>query len=126
MADFAAWLTTSDSALRPATNEAERAALAWQRINDKPSSVTFRTNAGTDLTAQTVRVESDNTASDTIAAAGKAARRGLIVFGVRNHDTVTDTDMAAGYRFVFNSGEYRISSVITTLGEVQGIAEAVS
>ena len=47
--DFSLWL--SDTAAIPASG---RAAAAWARINDKPTSVTFRKPDGTDLSAQTV------------------------------------------------------------------------
>lgn len=125
-ADLSAWLSAGNSALRPTANEAQRAALAWRRINDKPASIAFRTQAGSTLAAQAVRIESDSNASQSMSDAGKAATRRIVIFGVRNHETVTDTDIEAGYRFVYGSSEYRVVSVVATLGEVQGVSEAVS
>lgn len=124
--DFGGWLGVSgDLSALPTATEEERAALAYARILDKPSSVAFKTPAGTVLTAQTVRLESDNSASLAESEAGRAPRRKLIIFGVRNHATVTDTDMAEGYRFVSGNDEYKVVDIIETLGEVQGIAEAI-
>lgn len=125
-ADISAWLTTDSSALIPSATAEQRAARAWARINHKPTSVVFKDQAGTKLSAQTVRIESNNTSTESTSAAGKAARRGVVVFGVRDHATVTDTDMEKGYRFVYAGSEYQIQSVILTLGEIQGLAEAVS
>lgn len=124
--NFGGWLGLSgDLAALPMASEEERAALAYARILDKPSSVAFKTPAGTVLTAQTVRLESDNSASQSESEAGRAPRRKLIIFGVRNHATVTDTNMAEGYRFVSGGDEYKVVDIIETLGEVQGIAEAI-
>lgn len=122
--NLSAWLSdTSDLAPTPTDIEQLRAALAWRRINDKPSSVAFRTSSTT-LAAQTVRIESDSAASPAESAAGAAPRRKVFVFGVRNHATVADTIMVEGHRFIWAGDEYRILDIILTLGEIQGIAEA--
>lgn len=120
MPTLAAWL--SDTTAIPAT---ERAALAWKRINDKPTSVTFRSATGSTVAAQLVRIESDNTATAAESAAGSAAKRKVIVFGVRNHPTVADTDIKEGYRFVLLNDEYKCVDTILTLGEIQGVFEAI-
>lgn len=119
--DFGAWL--ADGA---AISETARAALAWRRIKDRPSSVAFKPPSGSVLDAQTVRVEHLSGAGEPTSAAGAGAVRRCIIFGVRNHATVDDTDIAAGYRFVSGADEYRVIDVITTPGEVQALAEAVS
>ena len=89
--DFSLWL--SDTAAIPASG---RAAAAWARINDKPTSVTFRKPDGTDLDAQTVRLEYDSRVSESESPAGQTPVRKLIIFGVKDHDTVTDTDIGEG------------------------------
>ncbi len=125
MPSINAWLAAGgDLAALPTETEAQRAARAWRRIGDKPTSVTFKKPNGTTLAAQTVRLESDNSASLAESEAGAAPRRKLIIFGVRNHATVTDTDIAEGYRFISGNDLYRVVDIITTLGEVQGVAEA--
>ena len=125
-ADFSAWLGAAGSlAATPTATEAERAALAWRRINDKPSSVAFRTNAGATIAAQTVRIEYDNVESPTTGNAGKAGKRGVIVFGVLNHATVADSDIKDGYRFALGNDEFRCNAVIDTIGERQGLFEAI-
>ena len=102
-----------------------RAAAAWNRINDKPTSVTFRKPDGTVLAAQTVRLEYDNRVSESESPAGQTPVRKLIIFGVKDHATVTDTDVAEGYRFNYLNDAYRVVDTISTLGEIQAVCEAV-
>lgn len=124
--DIGTWLSSGGG--EPAAQEATRAALAWRRIQDKPTEVVFiRPPGGRNefVDPQTVRIESDSTASSTVAPSGKNAKRRFVVFGIRNHATLTDTDMEEGYRFVYEDEELRCESVIVTLGEVQGLFEAI-
>ena len=124
--NFDSWLAGSNYILpTPAETTAERAANAWRMINDNPSSVAFKKPDGTVLAAQTVRLERDNRASLAQSAAGNAPRANLIVFGVLDHPSIADTDMDEGYRFNANGDAYRIIDVIRTLGEIQGVAEAI-
>lgn len=101
-----------------------RASAAWNRINDKPTPVAFKKPDGTVLTAQTVRLEYDNVATQSEDVSGETAVRKLTIFGVRDHSTVTDTDMKEGYRFIHQNDEYRCVDTILTIGEIQGIFEA--
>jgi hypothetical protein len=117
--DISAWLGDTT-----AISETERAALAYRRILDKPTSVVFKTAAGVTLAAQTVRVESDSIARPAMSAAGLAPVRRVVVFGIKGHATLADTNMAEGYRFVLGNDELRIVDIILTLGEIQGLAEA--
>lgn len=105
--------------------EQERAADAWKRINDKPLSIAFKNAAGTTLAAQTVRVEVDNRASESESAAGAAPKMHVIVYGIRGHATLANTDIKEGYRFVYAADEYRCIDIILQIGEIQGIFEAV-
>ena len=119
MVDFSLWLSDTT-----AIDVNGRAAAAWKRINDKPASVAFKKPDGTVLAAQTVRLEYDNRASESEAVSGRTPVRKLIIFGVRDHTTVTDTDVAEGYRFVLSGDEYRVVDTIETLGEIQAVCEA--
>lgn len=103
-----------------------RAAIAWGRIQDKPTSVTFRTSAGGTLPSQTVRIEYDNPATEATSEAGEGAWRKLTIFGIRDHATLPNTDMKRGYRVVLDGKEYSVVDMIGTHGEVQARAEAVS
>lgn len=104
--------------------EGERAALAWSRILDKPTSVVLKTASGVNRAAQTVRIEVDNRSSLANSAVGAAPRMAVIVYGIKNHPTLPDTIMAEGDRFVLNNDSYRIEDIILTLGEIQGVAVA--
>ena len=126
MLTYSQWLNgTLRTSSQRSAEAARKAADAWQRINEKPLSVTFRTAAGATVAAQTVRVESDNSATPGESAAGSAPKRKVIVFGVRDHADVADTDIKEGYRFVWAGDEYRCVDVILQTGEIQGVFEAV-
>lgn len=120
--DIGAWFSSGGG--EPAAQEATRAALAYKRILDKKTDVAFRTPAGTILAAQPVRIESDSTSSPTTSAAGKNASRRVVVFGIKGHSSVANTDIQVGYRFVTGGEELRCVDVILTLGELQAIFEA--
>lgn len=122
MPDLDAILSTGS-----AINEAHRAALAWRRISEKPTSITIRRGTSP-LSAQTVRIEFSEASNQRHGASGEGAVRDVIVFGVRNHpdDDIADTDTKPGDRFVHLNVEYQVRDLVTTLGEVQAHAEAVS
>lgn len=118
--NFNAWLNN------PVVIDAtERASAAWNRIAQKPSSIAFKNRAGTILDVQTVRIEYDSRASESTSAAGEAPVRKLTIFGVKDHATVTDTDIGEGYRFVLDGDEYRVIDTISPIGEIQASCEAV-
>ena len=120
MSDFNSWLINLE-----AISEPNRAALAYSRILDKPTVVAFLKPSGATLANQTVRVEPDDKATDTMGPDGMTGpMRYCVIFGVVNHDTITDTDMQEGYRFILDNDEYRITDVIVTLGSIQGNAES--
>lgn len=131
--DFGAWLSQA----RPLDTAAvqRRAARAWRRINRDPVSVAFTrprsvaangtVTPDTLLSAQTVRIVSDNRPRQVEGVAGAAPQRHVVVYGVAGHATVANTDMAEGYRFILGDDEYRIVDVIAVPGELQGIALAV-
>ena len=129
MVNFSVWLGDGgDLAATPTATEAQRAALAWRRINDKPSSVAFKTPAGTTLSAQTVRIEPDSSAGMATSEAGAGQVRKAVVFGVLNHalsgSSVPNTNMDDGYRFILNGDEWRCVGILKTLGEIQGYFES--
>ncbi|MEO8396495.1 MAG: hypothetical protein ABI700_26110 [Chloroflexota bacterium] len=116
MPDFAAWQNDVSA----------RAVDAWMRISEQPTTITIR-RGGDTLDPQTVRIElSNNTREDL------DLRRGLditpsvqraVVFGLRDHATVADTDIQRGDRFVIAVTEFEVIGVIDTPGEVQAICE---
>lgn len=118
--NFSLWLI-DDQPIEPT----HRAALAMSAIYDKPTAIRFKTDAGVWLDEQLLRVEYDNTTSAAASDAGVGAERKLILFGIRDHGTLPDSDIAEGYRFVYRQHEYAVISVITTIGEIQATAEMV-
>jgi hypothetical protein len=103
-----------------------RAEIIWELIGVNPFSVTLKRN-GVMQAAQTVRMEYDKQARDAVSAAGQGSVRALMLFGVRDHPTVPDTDIKKGDRFVYKEREYTLLDPIYPLpgGEVQCRAEAV-
>lgn len=110
---------------------ATRAERIWVKIQRNPTSVIFtkpRVVSGTgtvtpetQLASQTVRIASDNRASVVEGVAGAAPKRNAIVFGIRDHATLTDTDMAEGYTFDHEGDHYRCTDVILVPGGKQGV-----
>lgn len=125
MLTYSDWLRgTVMTAAERTQREQERAADAWTRINEKPSTITLRTAAGVNRAAQVVRLEVDNRASVGESAAGVAPRMNVILYGIKGHATIADTVMAEGDRFVYAGDQYTIQDIILQVGEIQGIAEA--
>lgn len=126
MIDFSAYLGPGHLlAPTPTDTDDQRAALAWRRINDKKTSIVFKTPAGTTIAAQDVRLEWGDMVQESTSAAGAASVRPLIIFGVKDHPTVSATQIKEGYRFIYLNAEYRVTDVIYSIGEVQATAEAV-
>lgn len=117
MPDFASWRSSRE----------DRALDVWRRIEEKPAAITIRRGAAT-LDAQMVRIELGSGARED-----RDLRRGLnvlpgvqgaVVFGVRGHPTVLDTDIRRGDRFVVGMTEFEVVGVIEAAGEVQAVCEA--
>ncbi len=104
-----------------------RAADVWRRIQDQPSVISIR-RAGEALDPQTVRIEfSDQAREDLDVRRGLNVTPGVqraVVFGVRDHPTVADTDIQRADRFVIGATEYEVIGVIAAAGEVQAVCEA--
>lgn len=124
MPDLNAWLGTS-GLINSTTRAEARAALAWKRINDKPTSVVFTTGAGAVLSAQIVRLEYDDGVSEAQSVTGPTPVRRLVIFGIKDHATEPDTVVDEGYRLWADGDEYTCIDVIYSIGEVQAIFEAV-
>ena len=79
----------------------------------------------TALAAQTVRLESDDTATTSEASAGVVPKRKVVIFGIKDHSQLADTDVEEGYRFRYAGDNYRVVDVLETIGERQAIAEVI-
>lgn len=103
-----------------------RAAAAWKRIQDKPTSITLK-RGSSNLSAQTVRIEYSSF-QRTVQGAGEVSELELILFGVVGHPdaAVVDTDVKVDDRFRYEGNNYEISDVIHVPGEVQATAKRLS
>jgi len=124
MANFDAWLGQGNEPI----SATSRAVDAWNRINRNPTSITIIQKDETELDTQTVRIEFDNSMDSERKGegGGMSARRDAIVFGVKNHPMVADTNIQRGDRFAVNGQIYRVVQVILVPGEVQATCEVLS
>ncbi len=123
MANFHAWLGQGNNAI----NATSRAVDAWNRINRNPTSVTLVRGA-VELSAQMIRIEFDNQVDSEINGdgGGMSSRRDAVIYGVKGHPTVTDTDIQRGDRFAINGKRYRVVQTIDVPGEVQATCEVLA
>lgn len=122
MLDFNTWLGTNTNTRPSAT---ERAVAAWDRIQDKPSSITIK-RGSTTLPAQTVRIEYNVETSEVIGATGISSKRRLTVFGIQDHPSEDDTNIQRGDQFAHEGMIFKVIDMIPTLGEIQARAEAIN
>lgn len=120
------WLSSNPFLPTSAESAVTESTLAWQTIQQNPRSIVFKTASGVELAAQTVRIDSDNRPNMMESASGIAPKRKLVVFGVRNHPTVANTDIKKGYTFSLpesNTDRYVVLDVILLPGEIQATVE---
>lgn len=120
--NFAAWLTENGIDL---DTPQIRAAAAWKRIQDKPTTLSLLNR----VSSVTVRVEYDSGSSDRLGETANTAVQRVWLFGIRDHETLPDTDLKRGDEFELTEGGYkrvRVVDVIAQTGEYQFIVEAVS
>ena len=102
----------------------ERALDAWKRIQHKASSITLKRGAML-LAPQLMRVESNSTASEIKGVGGGTSSAvQVILFGVRGHPEVADSDVRREDVFALNGTRYRVVHVIEPTGELQAVCEA--
>jgi hypothetical protein len=108
-------------------NAAAIASDAWVRINDKPSSISILRNDTLPLmAAQTVRIERGAIGDTASGGAGETMITGVNIFGVRDHQTVADTDIQRGDTFDLDGVLYQVTNVNLTLpGEIQASGKVI-
>ena len=120
MPSLSKWVGSTD-----AIEASQRAVEAWRRIQRNPTSVVLR-RAGSNLTAQTLRIEAERTqAQSGDLPIGEKPRARAVVFGIKNHPTASDTTIVQGDRFVYQNVEYRVVNLSWYPGEIQAQCEAV-
>ena len=122
MPDIDRWLANDKSRTQAAPG---RAARAWNRVLDRPSTITVRRGlaGGTYVTldAQTVRIDFDNYGTVMATDAGDVVVQTGVVYGVKDHPSasVDDTDLKPHDRFIYGGAEYIVTHIITPPGELQ-------
>jgi len=119
MADASAWIGAGTG-----TVSRDRAADAWERILEKPTTITIKRGNAT-LPAQTVRFEYSNQqgSQEAKGGAGLSSNQQAVVFGIRGHESEPDTDIKRDDRFTVDGLQIRVISVIYQTGEVQARCE---
>lgn len=105
---------------------ADRAEDAWNRIQDKPSSIVLIRNRQP-LAAQTMRIEVSNDQREVTGGAGMSSLQQVVLFGIKGHCSLPDTDIQRDDRFVSQGIQYKVISVnLEQIGELQARCEAQS
>jgi len=107
-------------------SQAQRAADAWARINRDPHSIII-VRDGTPLAAQTMRVEYSTSVNVSVGdGMGRSAMTEVWLLGIRNHATLSDTDIQRDDRFALDGQTFRVETVMHLPGEIQAKGEAIS
>jgi hypothetical protein len=115
-----------DSSYTGAVAIASQAGDAWRCIQDVPADIVL-VRSGVALNSQTVRIEISNTHRQVEGESTvQSGRQEAVIFGVRGHPDVEDTDIRANDRFAHNGIQYRVIAIVTQPGEVQARCEALS
>lgn len=124
MPDIALWLANKDKIY--ANPFSVRAVEAWSRIQDHPTVIEIHRGNGSPLAPQTVRIEENLRVREDEKQSATTGMSISVVFGVRGHPTVADTDIQARDTFYIEAtkGTYQVLSIILADGEVQAVCEA--
>lgn len=124
--DFKAWLSSSDDKLGGEIDDALRASRVWALIQRNPTSITLKRGSST-LSAQTVRIEISNSGGTERSAESSAVsgERMAIIYGIRNHATLSDTDIQTGDMLAINGEAHRVTSVINVPGGIEAHTEVI-
>lgn len=119
MPDTTLWMGESTHVI----DAAERAVLALRRIMAFPTTIMI---ARVGVGAQIVRLEYNNIAQETDANLSAPGVASAIVFGIRNHPSLPDTDLVRGDRFRYLNTMFEVISVTYVPGEIQAHCQAKS
>lgn len=113
-----------DPALRAERIQAkiERKPVALVLTRQAAVTDTAPPSAPTTLPAQTVRVVLDNRPREIRGAIGSGTENHCVVYGVKGHPAVADTDIRRGDRFRLAGDHYVVDSIKLVPGGVQAIA----
>lgn len=122
----AAWLSASPYPATHAADKSERRSHGTvRRIMDKPTDIVVKRGSSF-LASQTVRIEGKaGTSQEGSRLSGNQTTytRLVTVFGIRDHPTIPDLNIAAGDRFGTPEGNFVVLGVTFHAGEVQATAE---
>lgn len=110
--NFGAWRKSNLTAQDAVVLRTSAAAM----IARNPTSIVLYRD-GSSLTAQTFRVEVDDTVREMEGDDRQVTQQRMVLFGT------DERNIARGDRFWLNDSEYEVSEVIRTTGQVQAIGE---
>jgi hypothetical protein len=121
--DFDAWQGTSFP-LSTWRDDTDRGVDTARLIAEKSSSITI-TRAGSQLSAQTVRLEPLSGPSEGRSEAGIVSNTDVLVIGYKDHASITDTNIRRGDRFYYSGQLYTVTQVLPDVPKrVLAIGEA--
>lgn len=94
-----------------------RAILAYNRIIEKPTTITIDGQVGT----QIVRIEFNRYILDEGSQFTETQNLRGVMFGVIGHPSAPNNSFQSDDTFFYNGEKYRVESVWQTLGEIQAI-----
>lgn len=119
MPNFDAFFNPALNTQRFGITAAQRAGAAWQRIQDNPVTVAVWRGGSFDHN-ETVRLEWDNSTTPLGSTETTVAvMTRVIAFGIKNHATLTDTDISEGDELAYQGEIFQVKDVATPPGELQ-------
>lgn len=122
MVNFDEWASGGQSPM----SESDYAKRQWRLIQRKPASITI-TRGTTTVAAQTVRVEFSNSERQAEGTSGAITyKRDVIVFGVKGHEAIADTNIAKGDIFQYEGQRFKVMDVFPKVGMIEAHCERFS
>lgn len=120
MPSFNVWLggTTGKIDTNISTQNAyDDAETVGVRIAQRSSSIII-TRAGSQLAAQTVRIEAMSYPPGfTDTPNSDPAERMVIIIGYKNHPTIADTNIQTRDRFLYNNDRYEVTEIVPNFND---------
>jgi hypothetical protein len=117
---FQAWLKRNGNR---SVDSTQRAIHAWNRIQQNPTPIEVE-RGGVMQNPQTVRVSYNTRAQEEGFAGGESVHLRLVLFGVRDHPDIPDTDLQRGDMVYLNQQAWVVQVIAYYPGQIQALAEA--
>lgn len=126
MVDFDGLISSDDGKLVTGITSVSRASRMWALIQRNSTSITIKRGTTT-LSAQVVKVVIENSGNDERVGESRSVSglQDAIVYGVRDHASVADTDIEIGDMFVVNGDVHRVIGTTLIPGGIEARTEVI-